>query len=90
MRELRPREGANLLTDIKLVNGKARDAGKGRRARRTISFCDFWREVLLAAGAGLCVGSALPPWALLKETGVLWSTNTSLPPPTPNLGHLSL
>lgn len=30
----------------------------------------------------LCVGSALPPWASLKETGVLWSTNTSLPPHT--------
>ena len=32
MEELRSREGADLLTDVKLVN-KARDDGRGRRGR---------------------------------------------------------
>lgn len=33
MEELRSREGADLLTDVKLVNNKARDDGRGRRGR---------------------------------------------------------
>lgn len=83
MRELRSREGADLLTDIKLVNNKAGDGGRGRRAREGHLKQRWTLEGSLPSSWNWAVWSVLsfvgPPWGRLGLHGAL----TPLCLPTP-------
>ena len=80
MEELRSREGADLLTDVKLVN-KARDDGRGRRGREGHRKQRWILERSPPGSWSLAGWRVLsffigPPWGRLELHGAL----TPLPP----------